>query len=749
MKKIFLLILIVHCTLNIENCMCQWQWVNPYPTANTIYSVKFVNTLTGYAVCESGTVLKTVNGGNNWSVIMLNTSANMFALHFFNANTGFVGGEYGTLYKTTNGGNNWTKISVSDSVDFRDIRFRNSSTGIMVTGYYSGNCFYRARIYKTTDGGSSWSIKGYGGQERILSIAYATSNKIFAASNGAFFFTTDAGETWDTVANNNFQKSSFSSVCFANAATGYVFSNDYGSGNVNYICKTTDTGATWTKYNTGNFSMSSISFLNASTGIGVGRYTAVYRTTNGGVNWTKLPNAADSLRIYTTVTKAGTNRFIYAGEGGMIYRSTDAGANFTRMSKSFYDGTVNYVSFINSQTGLLCGNNGAIFKTINGGLNWTQQNCPNSSNIIKAKLFDKDTGIAVSNNGRVYKTINGGSVWNLIHYDTLAAGKWSIADFADSRFIYISGGQCAHSGTYTTDGGLSWNLLFFDCNCAGPPIPTGCSGQTQIIIYDRNHYVIKGFVGEAHFSPSEYVTTTFNGGNGGGFGFSTEMGGSFSMSAGYADSSNALLSINYEGISHIYRTTDGFRTVVDYGHPVNPHISGYAMNLVDSLNGLGFITETVNLSKYFSGIYKTTNGGQSWNLSGAVSNSLNEMKYYKFNLAVAWGPYGGIVKNVNPGIITSTHSVLGGVPVQHKLFQNYPNPFNPNTIIKFQIKDSRLVTLKVYDILGKEVATLVNEKQQPGTYEMTFDGSGLASGIYFYKLTAGDFSEVKRMVLIK
>ena len=98
---------------------------------------------------------------------------------------------------------------------------------------------------------------------------------------------------------------------------------------------------------------------------------------------------------------------------------------------------------------------------------------------------------------------------------------------------------------------------------------------------------------------------------------------------------------------------------------------------------------------------------------------------------------------------SSVNRVESSVPTEYKLFQNYPNPFNPATVIKFQIKDSRFVTLKIYDVLGKVVSTLVNGNYKPGTYEATFDGGSLPSGIYFYKLQAGEFSEVKKMVLIK
>jgi hypothetical protein len=93
--------------------------------------------------------------------------------------------------------------------------------------------------------------------------------------------------------------------------------------------------------------------------------------------------------------------------------------------------------------------------------------------------------------------------------------------------------------------------------------------------------------------------------------------------------------------------------------------------------------------------------------------------------------------------------ISSNVPSEYKLYQNYPNPFNPTTNIRYQITNNRFVLLKVYDILGKEIATLVNEKQSPGVYEVIFDGSNLSSGIYFYTLTAGDFRATKRFVLIK
>ncbi len=88
-------------------------------------------------------------------------------------------------------------------------------------------------------------------------------------------------------------------------------------------------------------------------------------------------------------------------------------------------------------------------------------------------------------------------------------------------------------------------------------------------------------------------------------------------------------------------------------------------------------------------------------------------------------------------------------PKEFTLYQNYPNPFNPSTLIRYQIPLKELVTIKVYDILGKEVETLVNDIQDPGYYEVKFDGFNLSSGIYFYRVKAGNFSDVKKMMLIK
>jgi hypothetical protein len=88
-------------------------------------------------------------------------------------------------------------------------------------------------------------------------------------------------------------------------------------------------------------------------------------------------------------------------------------------------------------------------------------------------------------------------------------------------------------------------------------------------------------------------------------------------------------------------------------------------------------------------------------------------------------------------------------PYQYKLYNNYPNPFNPSTTIRYELKQEGTVSLKVYDVLGQEVATLVNERQVAGSHSVVFDAKRIASGAYFYTIHAGGFVKTEKMMLLK
>ena len=111
------------------------------------------------------------------------------------------------------------------------------------------------------------------------------------------------------------------------------------------------------------------------------------------------------------------------------------------------------------------------------------------------------------------------------------------------------------------------------------------------------------------------------------------------------------------------------------------------------------------------------------------------------------GPW-SVTWNFRTGLV-GLNQTGNEIPLQHKLYNNYPNPFNPVTKIKFDIPQQSFTKLMIYDIEGKEVAVAVNRKLNPGSYEAEFNASNLPSGVYFYKLTSGRFTEVKKMILVK
>jgi hypothetical protein len=99
--------------------------------------------------------------------------------------------------------------------------------------------------------------------------------------------------------------------------------------------------------------------------------------------------------------------------------------------------------------------------------------------------------------------------------------------------------------------------------------------------------------------------------------------------------------------------------------------------------------------------------------------------------------------------LTGLQNNNGSVPSAYSLLQNFPNPFNPETKINYAIPKAGLVKIVVYDLLGAEVSTLVNENMEAGYHNVTFNGTNFASGVYFYKITAGEFTATKKMLLVK
>ena len=405
-----------------------------------------------------------------------------------------------------------------------------------------------------------------------------------------------------------------------------------------------------------------------------------------------------------------------------------------------YNQVYNSVHFINANTGMACGLNGVIIKTTNGGMNWTDLPTGVSTSLNDIKMFNTDCAIAVSDYQLIIRTTNGGSNWILVH--PAVSEDHSIQNlnvFNNSQAMAFS--EYYYSSSYyryiykTTDLGASWQIN-----------PTYVSGSWIHFIDVNTGWAY----GSTHYGPplNEYyldINKTINGGTN----WSLICRGSgISINPGQIYFYNSNIGMKYSHIGTVYLmySNDG----------------GYNWNGTGlSLNQLIRCFYFVNAQKgWFVGdnsmIYYSSNSGVNWTQQTSPINT-NFQKVYFIDENTGWiaAGYSGILK-------TTTGGILGIIklgtdsPNSFSLSQNYPNPFNPTTKIKFDIAPSpsgegrgEVVTLKIYDILGREVATLVNEELKPGSYKYQWDGSNFASGVYFYQLITNDFSQTKKMIIMK
>jgi hypothetical protein len=154
------------------------------------------------------------------------------------------------------------------------------------------------------------------------------------------------------------------------------------------------------------------------------------------------------------------------------------------------------------------------------------------------------------------------------------------------------------------------------------------------------------------------------------------------------------------------------------------------------------------LSTYNSYVYRSVDGGLTWQQlrTGMTTSGTQGIAVNDSGVVFVGTLNGQVYRSAQPIVSVDDHSEH---PREFVLYQNYPNPFNPSTTIRFTIPDSRFTSLRIYNLLGEEVATLVNEVKQPGQYEVKWDAEGLVSGVYLYRLEAGEFRETKRMVLMR
>ena len=409
---------------------------------------------------------------------------------------------------------------------------------------------------------------------------------------------------------------SISDMTFIDSVTGFAVTNALNSTDTGYIFKTTNSGYNW--------------FVS-------------YRTTEQWANiFNKIKFINDSIG------------YVCGGNGMAIFcKTTDKGDSWIKTNYAFTTSFLG-MSCLNKDTIYLCDDNGltgGVFRTTNGGLNWTR-----FGNVRPQNIYMINGRVGFYTNGNLWKTTNGGFNWSLI--DNLG--------FKDIHFFDTLEGYRITGNTETiqktTNGGLNWNSQYV------PKVP--------------------GVITLKYF---------------------------FELSVINRDSM-------WLAGTYVY-------------YPNYP--SGYRDRGI---------------------LYKTTNGGVNWGYQIPDTHIVNIYNYYmiKFiNNRIGWAysPSGKGINTITGGdstIYVGINNYNETLPEDFTLEQNYPNPFNSSTVIRYTVKKNESITLKVYDIAGKEITMLINDYQKPGEYKIKFEGNNLPSGIYFYTLFInGIRADTKKAILIK
>jgi hypothetical protein len=201
-----------------------------------------------------------------------------------------------------------------------------------------------------------------------------------------------------------------------------------------------------------------------------------------------------------------------------------------------------------------------------------------------------------------------------------------------------------------------------------------------------------------------------------------------------------------EGIVYLGGNGSGLYRSTDNGILWTQANTGLTSQTVEILDGTEYL---LFAGTFGDGVFKSTNLGDQWTGDGLSQYTIYSL-HITDTLLYAGTYQNGVWVRVLDEIISDVSEEPGNAtPISFSLMQNYPNPFNPTTQIKFVIPKSSFVNLKVFDVLGNEVASLVNEEKPAGSYEVEFNATALPSAIYFYRIQAGEFVETKKMVLMK
>ncbi len=476
---------------------------------------------------------------------------------------------------------------------------------------------------------------------------------------------------------------------------------------------------------------------------GCGGSGEVFRTTDGGTTWTKTVTLAGATNYCIEAFDAQT-AWVTGTVGGSadvsIWKTTDGGTTFTSQFNN-PTGFGDAIKFFNSNDGVYIGDPDPypskyweIYTTSNGGGTWTRvpkANIPDADSangeygaassvcVIGNTIWFTGYSGAAGTQNSVYKSTNKGLNWTKSSFPNTSgsSGSCYVAfKNANEGLVVTLDGTVAK----TTDGGATWTTSSV----------TGAAFRQIVNLNGSSRYLAVGNSGAAWITYNDGATwspiTPLN--------------------------TNTLYAVTH--FNGIPWAAGNSGTILKWnGSPLPVEFASFASEVSDNNVILKWSTASEKNNRSFEIERKAVDG--EFVLRGFIAGAgtSTEIKNYSFtDEAVEAGKYIYRIKQIDfDGRYAYSDEIEVEVtnPGKFELSQNYPNPFNPSTTIAYKTKVDGFVTLKVYDYTGTEVATLVSENQKSGSYQVVFNASGLASGIYFYTITAPGYSETKKLTLIK
>jgi photosystem II stability/assembly factor-like uncharacterized protein len=411
---------------------------------------------------------------------------------------------------------------------------------------------------------------------------------------------------------------------------------------------------------------------------------------------------------------------------------------------SFSNMQVSDIFFLDSLTGWAVTGNGQpndtsgyILKTIDGGDNWNLK-FTDFRDFSRIKFLNVQTGFVsggYATGARIYKSIDGGESWFALNIPSGGQIYFNDMSILNEDTIWTIASNGLVGGVFrTTNGGASWQIQ----------ASFGSQNPTRIYMMNAN----TGFIS---YSNNTALRKTTNGG----FNWVQIAGENGFFDMYFIDSL-----IGWKADSDLKKTVDGG---LNWSAQPLPQLNWINLALklkvvnIDTLWAVGGVLQWIPKTSNFRGVvYKTTNSGKTWGYQIPDTN----INYYQLahidfaNKLSGWTylpiEFGFHTKTGgDTTFFTSIKQSSNFIPQEFQLYQNYPNPFNPLTIIRLDIQKTGMIKLIIYNVLGKKISILVNEKLAAGSYEYEFDGSTLPSGVYFYSLITEKNTLTKKMLLTK